>query len=122
MKKLLCLAINSLAFCTAHAASPDTVKIQVTNQTQHTIYFSVNNKIHPSQTILPNDAQTQSIELTNIDKSKYTYFEIYFGKSRGNENCTFAYEFTRGISPAECSDINYTLSADGQSIILRKFK
>lgn len=107
-----------------HNAFCKTVSISVTNQSHQTIYISANNesdlssKIDVSPSTLSTKAQSKTILFKKIIDHD-AYFEIYFGKFLNDENCTFAYDFSHGISLAECPDISYSISADGQSITLR---
>ena len=122
--KLYKLTISIFLFFIASTAFCKTVTISVTNQSHQAIYISANNesnlesKISVSPSTLSAKPKTQIITFEKINDHD-AYFEIYFGKFLNDENCTFAYDFSHGISLAECPDISYAISADGQSITLK---
>lgn len=120
IKKLSFLIVLLFVNCSVYCAD---ITITVTNNLAQPLYISAKNIIDETNeiTILPETlfpgAQNISVQFKNT-QPRDRFFEIYFGRFVGDENCTLAYNFETGLETAECSDLNYKIESNGKSIII----
>jgi hypothetical protein len=108
-----------ILFTTSCAYSAE-VNIEITNHLMKTLYVEAGDIQHPENRIdtqpteIPPEFNKMKFQFSHVRNSGY--FEIYLGDQPGYQICTFAYELEKGISPAECSDYQYSIQ--GEHIII----
>lgn len=111
IKKLILVGLLLLTSCAALGAE---VKIEVINVTQHLIHVAANNHITVSPRKIYPHSFNEDVVFSNVNSTDS--FEIYFRTTKYSDVCIFTYDLHKGLSPKQCNERRYTVSADGASI------